>query len=419
MVNNDTLNMFTVRISKLIDDFFRIRNNNISIKELEDSECKDSPIRNCLFRLKKFVANNSDIVKSNADKFDAILTSFEMSLQNNDYISDGTLEQLMITSESANEVMETAIADINTIKKTIDVEKLEKEIELKLRILDPLNEDLKDTLNAWNRVKEQYIKENETHKNQWNLLKVWYEKNDNLVARYDATITDLQKTADKKISAAIEGLQQKAETIMTGIENQEKTAKDIIGAMSQSAIENDFGKVAEIERIAGIKYRKVAMDCLVGFLLVGVAFIFFNNTWNKTTSADKSQPANTSAAQSSIPELALRSLAVLGFLVPFWYCASESNKHMRISHRNKRMQMELAAMRPYLERLNDAELSKKVMSEIAPKFFAGHDKDYDDGKTPNLKKLLNSDLLKILLAILEATTGKKSIDLGNSTDAKN
>ena len=55
--------------------------------------------------------------------------------------------------------------------------------------------------------------------------------------------------------------------------------------------------------------------------------------------------------------------------IPAWYCAKESHSHRRSQRRNKRIQLELEAIEPYLERLDDELLRKEILKEKVNDYF--------------------------------------------------
>ena len=60
------------------------------------------------------------------------------------------------------------------------------------------------------------------------------------------------------------------------------------------------------------------------------------------------------------------------FLLPAFYCIRESNRHRNIANRHKSLELELAALNPFISNLEvtDQQLLKQ---KLTPQFFGGKD----------------------------------------------
>ncbi|MDD4357905.1 MAG: hypothetical protein PHN98_11725, partial [Smithellaceae bacterium] len=163
----------------------------------------------------------------------------------------------------------------------------------------------------------------------------------NLRAKIEAEREEYAQLRKKEFAKMHEDFERDIESIVATSEGiyQELNRKNIkadsiIGTLSEKAIVSEFGAIAESERRVGHNLRIAAFVLMgVTILIAVVMFIVYS----------------CSNAQYGISGLVLRTLTLLVLLVPAWYCASESGKHFTISHRNKRFQLELAALRPYLK----------------------------------------------------------------------
>ena len=80
--------------------------------------------------------------------------------------------------------------------------------------------------------------------------------------------------------------------------------------------------------------------------------------------------------------------------IPAWYCAGESSKHRKVEQRNRRLELELASLMPFLETLTP-EARQKVIETLSAKYFG---QDPSDIK-PDQVIIPGSELAKVLLDI--------------------
>ena len=67
-----------------------------------------------------------------------------------------------------------------------------------------------------------------------------------------------------------------------------------------------------------------------------------------------------------------RVLTAAKFAAPGIYCAMESSKHRRKEQENRKIELELASISSFLEKLNDLEASKEILKKLAPEYFGVH-----------------------------------------------
>ena len=95
----------------------------------------------------------------------------------------------------------------------------------------------------------------------------------------------------------------------------------------------------------------------------------------------------------------------LALLVPAYYCARESAKHREAEKRNRRLQIELATIEPYLEKLNDDPAMRQILKEKANSYFMGQLQkepvDHVDSESESKESKRREDqLMELLKAFL-------------------
>lgn len=183
-------------------------------------------------------------------------------------------------------------------------------------------------------------------------------------------------------------LGEKANHLLTTLEGQRDRAKEIVGLIGNTGMTGHFQKVAnrewwsaEILRGIGIVFMGI-MVFLVWMVVKDVRADNFN--W----------------------EVALFRVAVaLALVWPAWFCGRESRRHRDVENRNRRIELELASIDPYLERLDEPK-AKEIIEKLADRYFG-----QSDSKTVNALTLDSIDQkqlieLRQLLNTILKLTGK-------------
>ncbi|MDF0535853.1 hypothetical protein PY479_16410, partial [Shewanella sp. A32] len=82
----------------------------------------------------------------------------------------------------------------------------------------------------------------------------------------------------------------------------------------------------------------------------------------------------------------VRDLALLG--IPAAYAAKESSKHRELENHNRRAELELASLDPYLEKL-PKETKDKVKEELTVKFFGLNQLHQMEEESVTIKDIIN------------------------------
>ncbi|WP_162598429.1 hypothetical protein [Vibrio rumoiensis] len=123
--------------------------------------------------------------------------------------------------------------------------------------------------------------------------------------------------------------------------------------MSQFGVEfgGNYQNIANTEKSAADIWRRIALGLMIGMVLIIGITIFI------------------SAANGFDWKLALfRIGAAFVLAIPAAYAAKESAKHRALENHNRRAELELASLDPYLEKLPE-ETRNKVKEELTKQFF--------------------------------------------------
>ncbi len=130
-------------------------------------------------------------------------------------------------------------------------------------------------------------------------------------------------------------------------------AKEIIGIIGNIGVTGNYQRIADQEMKAANTFRWIAVGCF-GAMLVAVIVVLFGSF--KADFCDWSMAL-------------FRVLTAAIFAAPGIYCAMESSKHRKKEQQNRKLELELATISPFLEKLGDPDKSKVILEKLAPEYF--------------------------------------------------
>jgi len=164
------------------------------------------------------------------------------------------------------------------------------------------------------------------------------------------TLVDEQK---KEMSDMSTKLNDNGNQIISEMESKKDAAAKVLNVSTNVAVSGGYGKYAAQEKIAAEALRVIALFCM-GALIIG---------------AYKTIEVALHVTAIDWKLLAIRAITTFTLAIPAFYAVRESNKHRITEHRYRKMQLELAAIDPYLELLEkDKREQIKVM--LSERFFA-------------------------------------------------
>ena len=173
---------------------------------------------------------------------------------------------------------------------------------------------------------------------------------------------------------------QDGKQIIADMENKKNMAAKVLDVSTNVAVSGGYGKYARQQQIAAEILRVVAI-LFMGGLVVG-AYMTIELALH--------------GAAIDWKLLAIRAFTIATLGIPAFYAVRESNKHRIAEHRYRKMQLELAAIDPYLELL-DKEKRDQIKINLSERFFA-QPEITDDVSNLDSGSLL--DIIKQALMIL-------------------
>lgn len=170
----------------------------------------------------------------------------------------------------------------------------------------------------------------------------------------NSTFEQWTKDADNRVEGLMHITNEKAKEHLEEMDEHKARAKEILGIVAASGVSGHYQKTAWREWVSAEALRVLALICfgIMGFVIYHVV--------------------DSVKTPDFRWEMALFRVGVgLAFLVPAYYCGRESAKHREAEKRNRRLQIELATIEPYLEKLHDDPTMREILKEKANSYFMG------------------------------------------------
>jgi len=314
------------------------------------------PIQKILHSLDQFVQNpNITFLDEANNQADLILNNFRGLLDSaprNIEVLREDLESFQIHAESLinkfQQSVDEKLKQASTLQQTVETisQRLEdngKEIQnQKKRIDDSISQFQAQFSDA----------ENNRRKEHSTILEEERKK-------FAQVFSDLEAMEKKEETGLKEGfanlldeLKTKAGNELSEMENSKEKAKNLLRIVTNIGVTGDFAKTAEQERKSADRLRIMAFLGLVILLVLVCWFVYA-----------------TVGEKFSWEMLLIRIPLVIAPLLFFAYSAKESEKHRRRETRNRKLQLELASIDPFLESLPE-ERRVSLKEELAKRLFA-------------------------------------------------
>lgn len=196
------------------------------------------------------------------------------------------------------------------------------------------------------------------------------------VERVLAEFARNRKVAEKEFT-------DESNQLLQTINDKKTQAESLVHVIGNTGMVGGYQKIADAEKDTARNWERIAMGAMV--LLVGMGFYIFL----LTTKEGFSWSLLGSRVVVTIP---------LGVIAA--YAAHRAEKHREAERRNRRMELELASINPYLAKLPDDE-QNRIVALLAERFFAQNEslpQPLSDGKADSQTpvQVLNSavDVIK-------------------------
>ena len=172
-----------------------------------------------------------------------------------------------------------------------------------------------------------------------------------LFAAQEDSLDELLDTQRNEIDQTQKELTEKTSSLIENIESQKNKAGELLNIIANTGMVGGFQKEADSEKKSYIIWSVFAVLCFIGLILFAI--------W--AFSGAEENGVNIAMVGSRI-------FAATAFGILAAYAARQADKHRKAERRNRRLQLEIAAIGPYLNDLPD-EMQYEVRREIADRVF--------------------------------------------------
>lgn len=178
------------------------------------------------------------------------------------------------------------------------------------------------------------------------IISTQQESFDNMNEGYEEQLKTQQESFDSLVSH----LKTKLQAELDSIQEMNNEAEKILGIMSMKGLAQGYQKIADSEGKKAFWWNVISISSLLGILWFGYEFIIQHE------------------GEMSWTALVSRMVLTGVGITLFTYGAKQATNHRNEERRNRKIELELASLDPYLKDLEKNE-QKKVKQELVNKYF--------------------------------------------------
>ncbi len=376
LVGVDDLNFFETALKYLAD---RLNLTIPSIVQESELNTISTELQNALSQINSFVGNKNQGHVTNAKNHThTALTrvrNLPLPFSKNDFnFSKNIANFEKIVKEKYSEIekenseLKTEFEQLKSeLEQTqTEVERLEKALEQKENELNNINETFKTNFeNIKSTATQNYEQDRSTFRNE-----------------FDETVELLNKEVETLKNSIDSG----TDDLVAKLEAKLEEAKKIVGVVSDKAVTGNYQNVANDNKKTADTFRWIA----IGLMLVLSGLLIYT-IWD------------ISGDSFDWTKSLIRILSAAALSYPATYAARESSKHRRLESLNRKAELELTAIGPFIELLPD-EKKQEIKEKLVEKYFGNNHNsisDLDDKGDENVSIGTIERIVKTLIPFLK------------------
>jgi hypothetical protein len=166
---------------------------------------------------------------------------------------------------------------------------------------------------------------------------------------------DQRETFKKNIDEKIKGIDDSVKALLERLGIKEAEAKQLVNVIGNIGATGNYQRIADSHRTAANLWRWFAISFMV--LLAG---ILITTIWN------------IGGEQYDWKLALIRIFSALVLSYPATYAAQESAKHRKLENLNRKAELELSSINPFIEILND-EKKQAIKEKLVERYFGNSD----------------------------------------------
>lgn len=376
LIGVDDLNFYQTALKYIADRL------NLTIPSIvQESELNkiSTELENALSQINSFVGNrNLGHITNSKNHIHSALTrirNLPLPFSKNDFNFSKNIanfekivQEKYSTIEEENEQLKSDFESVKSeLKQTKEeLERFEKVLEQKEAELNNLNDSFKTNFdNIKSSATQNYEQDRETFKDEFD-----EEKN-----KLTQEVELLKKSIDNGTYDLVKKLEEKLEE-----------AKKIVGVVSDKAVTGNYQNVANDNKTKADIFRWIAISLmlLLSILLIYTIWDISGNTFDWTKSL-------------------VRILAAAALSYPATYAARESSKHRKLENLNRKAELELAAINPFIELLPEQK-KQEIKEKLVEKYFGNNQNiisDHDEKVDENVSIGTIERIVKTLIPFIK------------------
>ena len=376
LIGVDSINFFETAIGYLKDRL------NLTIPTIvQEAELNNisKEIENSLTQINAFVGNkNTGHITNATNHLYTVISrvrNLPLPFAKNDFNFSKNIANFEKITKEKYDLLET---ENKELKKQFDA--LSKKLEETDKVLENLNTTLKQKELEIQNLNKSFQTNFETIKTS--ATQNYEQDRKTFRAEFD--------TSKKTLADEVESLKSEINTgtdqIIKDLEAKLEEAKKIVGVVSDKAVTGNYQKVANSHKKTADLFRVIAI-----ILMVGLSGILIYTIWD------------ISGENFDWTKSLIRILAAAALSYPATYAARESSKHRKLEVLNRKAELELTAINPFIELLPEPK-KQAIKEKLVEKYFGNSGNlmnDLDNKKEVDVSISSIERIIKTLLPFIK------------------
>lgn len=344
LIGIDDLNFYETALKYIAD---RLNLTIPSIIQESELSTISTEVQNALSQINSFIGNKNEghINNSKNHMFTAIsrIRNLPLPFAKNDFNfskSVANFEKIVQEKHSTLEEENDKLkSDFETVKSKLEqtedeIQRLKKTLEQKETELNHLNDSFKSDYNN--------IKSSATQN---------YEQDRK---KFRDEFDDEKKRLSEEIESLKESINCGTDDLVKKLEEKLEEAKKIVGVVSDKAVTGNYHNVANENKDIADKLRWIAI-----ILMIILSALLVHSIWD------------ISGGTFDWTKSLIRIFAAAALSYPATYAARESSKHRKLENLNRKAELELTAINPFIELLPE-EKKQEIKEKLVEKYFGNN-----------------------------------------------
>jgi cell division septum initiation protein DivIVA len=275
----------------------------------------------------------------------------------------------------------------NAVKKKY--ESLEKKKNDLDNELDSLDKEIKENKQELSQVKDALKQKENEIKNLNNNFETEFkniratatQSYEDSKAKFRSEFDAFVQEAEKEAKGTISSINTDTNEIVDKLNTKLEEAKKIVGVIGDHAVTGNFKQVADNHKKTADLFRWVAIGLMS--ILSGILVYII---WDIST------------GDFDWVKSAIRIAAAAALSYPATYAARESNKHRKLENLNRQSELELAAINPFIELLEEGK-KRAIKEKLVDKYFGNSIQMFEDSSSNDTDNISMSGLENLLRTI--------------------